>query len=111
MSFAPRLYIPPNMITRSTIANPYSMREAYGLILSLEAEYLRAHKRKSAIELTLSSTSKPIYDDRGRPKLSNEVVEVRAVYESDDQAQLTEAQWFEEAAARATLAARVGGTV
>lgn len=70
------------------------MREAYAAILALEAEYLKAHKRKTAIELTMTSTSKPMYDERGRAKLSTETVEVRAVYDDGAPTQVAEYEWF-----------------
>lgn len=86
------------MTVRTTILTPSSMREAFAAITQLEADYLKAHKRGSTITLTLCSTSKPVYDERGRPKLSNEVVEVRAVYDNRVPAQVTEYEWFVERA-------------
>lgn len=74
------------------------MREAYASVLALEAAYLKTHKRKHVIDLTLSSTSRPVYDERGRPKLSNEVIEVRAVYDEAAPAQVADYQWFAGAA-------------
>lgn len=82
------------MTIRTTILTPPSMREAYAAILALEAEYLKAHKRKTAIELTMASTSKPMYDERGRAKLSTEIVEVRAVYDNGSAAQISEYEWL-----------------
>lgn len=93
------------MIIRSPIATPASMREAYALILDLEARYLRENRRKHEIELTLSSSSRPVYDERGRPKLSNETIEVRAVYDSGAPTQALEYQWFEREAQIAARAA------
>lgn len=90
------------MIVRSTILTPSSMREAYAAILALETDYLKANKHKASIDLTLSSTSKPVYDDRGRAKLSTETIEVRAVYDDGSAAQVSEYEWF-AARARETL--------
>lgn len=89
------------MTIRSTLQSFSSMREAYAALLSYEADYLRANKRKATIELTLASTSKPLYDQYGRMKLSNEVIEVRAVYDEGVAAQIVEYEWF---AARAVAA-------
>lgn len=75
-----------------------SMREAYTRQLALEALYLKTHKRKHTIDMMLSSTSRPMYDERGRPKLSNEVIEVRAVYDDAVPAQVADYEWFAGAA-------------
>lgn len=70
------------------------MREAYAAIQALETEYLKANKRKPVIELTLASTSRPVFDERGKLKLTNEMVEVRAVYDDKIAAQVAEYEWF-----------------
>ncbi len=82
------------------------MSKAYAALLGLETQYLKANKRKHAIDLTLTSTSttlrdnqgRILTDDRGRVRLSPEVIEVRAVYESSNSAHVTEYQWFAGAA-------------
>ncbi len=94
------------MITRSPISSFDSMSKAYDSLLGLEAAYLKVNKRKHAIDLTLTSTSttlrdnqgRILTDDRGRVRLSPEVIEVRAVYESSNPAHVTEYQWFAGAA-------------
>ncbi len=94
------------MLVRSPILSFDSMSKAYDSILSLEAAYLKANKRKATISLTLASTSQPLRDsggriltdDRGRIRLSPEVVEVRAVYDNQSPTQVTESQWFAGAA-------------
>lgn len=82
------------MITRSTVKSFPSMREAYAAILALEKDYLLENKKKSTIQLTLSSTSSPVYDERGRLRLSKEHIEVRAVFDDGIISQITESEWF-----------------
>lgn len=94
------------MIIRSPLSVFPSMREAYDTLVVLEASYLKTHKRKPEIALTLASSSHPLKDnqgriltdDRGRIRTSPEVVEVRAVYDDKVPAQLSDYQWFVGAA-------------
>lgn len=82
------------------------MGEAYACLLALEGAYLKTHKKRHQIDLTLTSTSQPLRDqqgrmltdDRGRVRLSPEVVEVRAVYDDKDPAHTAEYQWLAGAA-------------
>lgn len=91
------------MIARTTIQTGFpSMRSAYERLLALESAYLVANRRKHVIELTLSSQSIPLrdatgairVDDRGRIRMSPEIIEVRAVYDDAAPAQVSEWQWF-----------------
>lgn len=88
------------MINRLTIRSDYpDMRAAHAATLVLEAAYLKTFKRKAVVDLALASTSKPFLDDRGRARMGVERIEVTAVYDGKDPAQVAEAAWFKTQAA------------
>ncbi len=80
------------MITRSPLRAYSDMRSAYAAILTLDADYLRTNRRKSALELTLCSTFTPQYDAQGRSLPEKQTIEVRCWYDSPTQD--SDYQWF-----------------
>ncbi len=82
------------MIIRLTVCQMPNMREAYAKLLALEENFLKTHKRRNSVELTLASTSTPIYDERGKIKFLNEKIEIRAVVENKNPDQILEYEWF-----------------
>ena len=85
------------MIIRSSLFTYPNMRAELTALTDLELSYLKANKHKNTVSLTLTSTSRPIYDERGRMKLSNEIIEVRAVYDGAVPTQVSEYEWFKSA--------------
>jgi hypothetical protein len=82
-----------NRISLKSFAN---MRSAYAAMTSLEKEYLLANKKKITVDLTLSSTSQPFHDERGRVRMGEEKVEVNAVFDSNNAKHTAELDWLKQ---------------
>lgn len=74
------------------------MRAAHAAIKTLETDYLKAHKKRHLIDLTLSSTSQPFLDDRGRARMGTERIEVNLAYDAKSPTHETDVRWFVERA-------------
>lgn len=86
------------MIIRSPLKSFPSYRAAHSALVTLDADYLRQNKRKSALELTLCSTFTPQYDSRGQETGHRETIEVRCWYDAPTQE--PDYQWFKARAAQ-----------
>ena len=83
-------------MTHITHLRTYSdMRDALLAIDALYASYLKTHKRKASIALTVASLIRPFDRSKRRVFAAPEPVEIRMRY-VDEQAK--EAAWFVEAA-------------
>lgn len=72
------------------------MRSAYAAMTSLEKEYLLANKKKITVDLTLSSTSQPFYDERGRVRMGEEKIELNAVFDGTNTKHTMELDWLKQ---------------
>lgn len=78
------------------------MRDAYSRLSILEADFFKTYRRRNDVELTLTSTSAPLrdqsgnmkFDERGRIRLSPEIVEIRVVYDDTNPEQVEQYSWF-----------------
>jgi hypothetical protein len=73
-----------------------NMGAAIAAIDDLYARYLKAHKRKATVDLTVSSISSPFDRSKRRVQAAPEPVEIRIRYGDE---QVKEAEWFVVASA------------
>lgn len=79
-------------MTNTTHLKSYTdMHEAIEAIDILYAQYLKAHKKKATIDLTVASLATPFVGGR---KVGPEPVEIRVKWSNDQKAEM---QWFVEA--------------
>lgn len=87
---------------RSVISSYPDMRAAVAALYALEAEYLKTNKHKVSVDLTVSSSSQPFYDDRGRARMGQETIELNAWYDAKDAGQSAEIAWLKTQAKEMT---------